>query len=110
MEWLPIELPLEERWRRRVRLSPKKNAWLLSSLTYLACMKKVLCVWKPASAFTKASAGAKEYSQSTSCESSRTDIWPLGIEDVRTAAGSADSYHARSKSNQTSAPGSKALT
>ena len=107
MEWLPIECPLEKRPRISSRFFPKKKAWLLASLTYLVCMKKVLRVWRLASAFAKVIAGAKEFSQSTSCERSTTDIWPPGIVEIRTAAGSAVSYQARSSSNQTSAPGSK---
>src|SRR6267143_5721882 len=110
MEWLPIECPLEKRPRISARFFPKKKALLLASLTYFVCMKNVLRVRRLASVFAKDSAGVKEYSQSTSCESSTTDIWPPGIVEIRTAAGSTASYQARSSSNQTSAPGSKALT
>src|SRR6266550_506381 len=109
MEGLPIEGPLEKRPRISARFFPKKKAWLLASLTYFVCMKKVLRVWRLASAFAKDNAGVKEFSQSTSCESSSADIWPPGMVEIRTAAGSAVSYQARSSSNQTSAPGSKAL-
>src|SRR6202045_1418627 len=106
MEWLPIEEPPEKRRRVISRLVPKKKEWLLSSLTYLVCTKKVLRVWRLASNFDKETAGVKEFSQSTSCERSTTDLWPLGIVEIATAAGSAVSYHARSNKIQTSAPGS----
>src|ERR1700730_15976139 len=96
MEWLPIEEPPAKRRRVTSRSFPKKKEWLLASLTYLVCMKKVLRVWRLASDFAKASAGVKEFSQSTSCERSTTDLCPPGTVEIATAAGSAASYQARS--------------